>query len=139
VNARLAISLALLLAAVGCGPRASIPRNASPTPMTVDLTNSSDNELQHHYGERVTMHGEFSLYGKLGAFILVKGRQIYIRSKASHSWGEAYPSMEGRDVRVTGTLRFAHYPSVPEPVTEARPFDHFYFEVETAKIELNQN
>ena len=41
--------------------------------------------------------------------------------------------MEGKDVRVTGTLRFAHYEAFPE-----HPPDQFYFEAEKAKIELNE-
>jgi hypothetical protein len=134
---RLAISLALLLAAAGCGHRASTPPGVKRAPTPVDLTSASDSELQQHLGERVTMHGRFSLRGKLGPFILVGERPIYLLPKGSFSWGEPYASMEGRDVRVTGVLRFAHSPEPPPgALPEGRAPDHFYFEAETAKVEL---
>ena len=138
---RLAISLALVLAAAGCAHRASTPLDLhhSPTPTPVDLTSASDGELQQHLGERVSMHGRFSLRGKLGPFIVVVGRPIYLVPKGSFSWGEFYASMEARDVRVTGTLRFAHYPEPPPgALPEGRAPDHFYFEAETAKVELTE-
>jgi len=136
---RLAISLALFLAAAGCAHRASIPRAVRPAPTPSDLTSASDSELQQRLGERVTMRGRFSLRGKVGPFILVGGRPIYLVSKGSFSWGEPYASMEGRDVRVTGTLRFAHYPEPPtQALPEGRAPDHFYFEAETAKLEVSE-
>ena len=135
-----AILLALLLAAAGCAHRAStsvgVPRAPGPTP--VDLTSASYSELQKHLGERVTMHGQFSLRGKLGPFILLGSRQIYLVPTGSFSF-EPYASMEGRDVRITGTLRFAHYPEPPPgALPEGRASDHFYFEAETAKVELGK-
>jgi hypothetical protein len=46
--------------------------------------------------------------------------------------------MEGKEVRVTGTLQFAHYAEEEsaKALPIARASDHFYFEAETAKIEL---
>lgn len=145
---RLAISLALLLAAAGCARRASMPVDVQRGPAQqdvqrdttpLDLTGASDGELQQHLGEIVTMRGQFSLRGKVGPFIVVGGRPVYLVPKGSFSWGEPYASMEGRDVRVTGTLRFVHYPE-PKPgdLPEGRAPDHFYFEAETAKVELSQ-
>ena len=85
------------------------------------------------------MRGRFSLRGKLGPFILLGSRQIYLVPTGSFSWAEPYARMEGRNVRITGTLRFAHY---PEPAAgalpEGRAPDHFYFEAETAKVELSE-
>jgi hypothetical protein len=105
----------------------------------LDLTGASDSELQQHLGESVIMRGRFSLRGKIGPFILVGGRPVYLVSKGSFSWGEPYASMEGRDVRVTGTLRFAHYPEpTPDALPAGRAPDHFYFEAETAKVELSE-
>jgi hypothetical protein len=105
----------------------------------VDLTSATDSELQQHLGDRVTMRGQFSLRGKIGPFILVGGRPIYFVSKGSFSWGKPYASMEGQDVRVTGTLRFAHYAEPPpRALPVGRADDHFYFEAETAKVELSQ-
>ena len=132
MNTLVSLSLAALLAAAGCAQRA-----ATPTPF--DLTSAPSSELQQHVGENVTMHGQFSLYGKIGPFILVAGRPIYLVARGSLSWGEPYASMEGQDVRVTGTLRFAHYPEPPPgDSTRARALDHFYFEAETAKVEVSQ-
>ena len=134
MNTLLSISLAAILAAAGWSQRA-----LAPAPAPFDLTGTPDAELQKHVGENVTMHGQFSLYGKIGPFILVAGRPIYLVPHGSFSWGEPYASMEGQDVRVTGTLRFAHDPEPPpgdSPV--ARAPDHFYFEAETAKVELSQ-
>jgi hypothetical protein len=109
-----------------------------PALTPVDLTSAPDRELQQHLGERVTMRGQFSLRGKVGPFIHVGGRPIYLEPKGTFSWGKAYASLEGQDVRLTGTLRFAHYP-VPPPgaLAEGRSSDHFYFEAETAKVELS--
>ncbi len=135
----LAISLTLLLAATGCAHHGSTSPDLQRTPTPVDFTGASDSELQQHLGERVTMHGRFSLRGKLGPFILVGGRPIYLEPKGSFSWGESYASMEGREVRVTGTLRFARYPKPPPgDLPEGRAPDHFYFEAETAKVELSE-
>lgn len=132
MNARLSISLAVLLAASGCAPRAA-------THVPFDLTAAPDAELQRHIGASVTMHGRFSLRGKIAPFIQAAGRPIYLVPQGPFSWGEQYERMEGRDVRVTGTLRFAHYPKPPPgALPEGRASDHFYFEAETAKVELNE-
>ena len=113
---------------------------AQPAPTPLDLTSAPDSEWQQHLGERVQMRGRFSLRGKAGPFILVGGRPIYFVPKGSFSWGEAYARMEGKDVRVTGMLRFAHYPAPASKALPAgRPSDHFYFEAETAQLELSQS
>ena len=139
MNTRLAISLAILFAAAGCAHRASVPLPVPPAQSPIDLTSASDSELQRHLGERVTMRGQFSLRGKVGPFILAGGRPIYLVAKGTFPWGEPYASMEGKEVRVTGMLRFAHYPVSPlDALPEGRPSDHFYFEAETAKVELSQ-
>jgi hypothetical protein len=114
-----------------------MPRTMQPAPPPLDLTGASDSELQQRIGDRITLRGRFSLRGKVGPFILVSGHPIYLVPKGQFSWGEPYASMEGRDVRVTGTLRFAHYPEPPQQaLPEGRAPDHFYFEAETAKVEL---
>jgi hypothetical protein len=138
-EARLAILLVLLMATAGCAHRVSSPLEAQRAQTPLDLTGASDAELQQHLGQLVTMRGQFSLRGKVGPFILVAGRPVYLVSKGSFSWGEPYARMEGQDVRVTGTLRFVHYPQPPTgALPEGRATDHFYFEAETAKIELSQ-
>jgi len=144
MNIRLVVSLALLLAPARSTQRPtapdaqhSPPSNAKPVPAPLDLTRASESELQHHLGETVTMRGKFSLRGKVGPFILVHGRPIYLEPSGSFSWDNSYARMEGRTVRVTGTIRFVHYPTPPRQLLpEARAPDHFYFEAETAKVEL---
>jgi hypothetical protein len=103
------------------------------TQSNVNLNEASDSELLGHVGEKVTMHGKWSLRGIIGPYILANNGPVYLVSKGDFSWGEKYARMEGKDVRVTGVLRYAHY----EPSAEQHPPDHFYFEAETAKIELN--
>jgi hypothetical protein len=88
-------------------------------------------------GQSVTLLGPFSLRGKLGPFVLVRGQSVYLISRGSFTWGERYERMEGREVRVTGTLRFAHYPEATRDDV-GRPFDHFYFEAESASVESSQ-
>ena len=146
MNLRLVLCLTLAFAPSKCAQHSSPATNSQRTstaeaqrPATsLDLTNASDGELKQHVGELVTMRGKFSLRGKVGPFILVGGRPIYIEPTGSFSWGEEYAKMEKRDVRVTGTLRFAHdpTPSPPQDLPVGRVPDHYYFEAETAKIEL---
>ena len=145
MNKRLVFCLALVIAPSKCAqhptpatnPQRSSTAQAQRAATSLDLTNASDGELQEHVGELVTMCGKFSLRGKIAPFILVGGRPIYLKPSGSFSWGEDYAKLEGRDVRVTGTLRFAHYPDPsPEALPVGRASDHFFFEAETARIEL---
>jgi hypothetical protein len=139
MKTRVAILLSLLLAAGGCAHRASKPRDVVRGSIPLDLTGAPDGELQRHTGARVSLRGQFSLRGKIGPFILVGRRPVYLVPKGSFSWGEPYASMEGKDVRVTGTLRFARGAEPrPEALPEGRAPDHFYFEAETAKVELSE-
>jgi hypothetical protein len=142
---RLALCLALVIAPSKCAqhstPNTNPQRSSTPATQpgtsTLDLTNASDSELQQHVGELVTMRGKFSLRGKIAPFILVSGRPIYIEPSGTFSWGDDYGKLEGQEVRVTGTLRFVHYPTPsPQALPEGRATDHFYFEAEKAKIEL---
>jgi hypothetical protein len=135
----LAISLSAILAAASCTHRAPTPANPERSATPIILTIASENELHQHVGEGVTMLGKFSLRGKIGPFVLVNDRPIYLVPQGSFSWGEPFASMEGKDVRITGILRFAHYPDPsPGALPEGRPSDHFYFDAETAKVELSQ-
>jgi len=124
--------------------RASASLDLKSAPKPLDLTGASDSELQRHLGKIVIMRGRFSLNGKVGPFIIVGERPIYVVSDGSFSWGQPYARMEGREVRVTGTLRFFRDPERPrqdqaptkEHEREGRLPDHFYFEAQTAKVEL---
>jgi hypothetical protein len=133
------VVLVVLLFATGCAHHVPAPLNVQRSATPVDLTAASESELRKDIGERVTMRGTFSLFGKLAPFILVSGRPIYLESKIPISLGEPYVTMQDKDVRVTGILRFAQYPE-PQPgaLPEGRAPDHFYIEQETAKVELDQ-
>ena len=133
----LAISLALLLAAPACVDRPSTPTAVRPTPTPIDLTAASEDEWRRHLGEIVTVEGRFSLQGKIGPFIDVGGRPIYIKPKPALSWTDQFRKFEESNVRVTGVLQYWQSPAAPAgPLTEARIPDHFYFQEEAAKVEL---
>ena len=140
------VVLILALASAGSAqhvPRPDITQVSKPiesrrSRKPADLTNAPDSKLQQYLGERVTMHGMFSLRGKTGPFILVRERPIYLKPKDSNSQNRSYEVMEGKDVRVTGILRFAKNPEASGgDLPAGRPSDHFYFEAESAKLKLN--
>jgi len=127
------LTIAVLLLSASCAQKNPLASKAQvSTQSNVNLNEASDSELLGHVGEKVTMHGKWSLGGVVGPYILVNSGPIYLVSKGNFSWGENYARMEGKDVRVTGVLRYAHY----EPSPKQHPPDHFYFEAETAEIEL---
>jgi hypothetical protein len=98
----------------------------------------SYDELSSLIGQQVTLRGEFSLRGKVGPFLLVNGRPVYLVAKGSFGWGHPFSEMEGRLVTVTGTLRFYRSPAKPVPRdSEAAGIpEYFYFEAESAKVRL---
>jgi hypothetical protein len=127
------LTTVVLLLSASCAQKNPVrSKDQVSTQSNVNLNEASDSELLGHVGEKVTMHGKWSLRGVIGPYILANNGPIYLVSKGNFSWGEKYARMEGKDVRVTGVLRYAHY----EPSTEQHPRDHFYFDAETAKIEL---
>ena len=133
---KILIILVLLLSASCKHENIVLPKAQGSTQSNVNLNEASERELLAHLGEKVTLHGKWSLYGLEGPYIVANnGLSIYVVSKGNFSWGKKYARMEGKDVRVTGILRYAHY----EPSPEQHPPDHFYFEAETATIELNEN
>lgn len=135
----LTISLALVIAPSACVHHSTTPVAVQRPAAPPDLTGAQDSELQRHLAQNVMMRGIFSLRGKLGPLILVAGRPIYLESRGRFSWGDAYAGMEDKEVRVTGTLRFAHYPKPPSgALPEGRASDHFYFEAETVRVELTK-
>jgi hypothetical protein len=140
-----AVLLLLALASAGYAqrlPRPVIdgvrkPAEVGRSKKPADLTDSPDSELHQRLGERVIMHGKFSLRGKAGPFILVRERPIYIQPHGPISWKKSYAGMEGKDVQVTGILRFEKNPEAGSGSLPAGTLsDHFYFEAESAKIEL---
>jgi hypothetical protein len=135
----LAISLFLFLGTVAWPHRPSFSCNLQQLSPAIDLSRAPDSVLQTHLGERVTVTGRFSMRGKVGPFIIVAGRPINLEPKGPFSWSPSYSRLEGRQVRVTGTLRFFHSPQPPrDDLPEARVADHFYFEAESAKVQLQK-
>jgi hypothetical protein len=129
------LTIVVLLLSASCAQKSPVRSTDQVSPQSnVNLNEASDSELLGQVGNTVTMHGKWSLRGMIGPYILTPNREIYLVSKGNFSWSENYARMEGKDVRVTGVLRFAHYEASPEQ----HPPDHFYFEAETAKIELNE-
>jgi hypothetical protein len=130
---------ALFLAA--CATKTSIPPVAEPSPSPVDQRNACERKFSDRVDQSVTVTGRFSLIGKLGPFIAIDDCEIYLRSDQPFDWNdEKYSRMEGKSVRVTGTLRFKDYPEVPAgPVAVGLAPDHFYFDPRTSTIELAQS
>ncbi|MFN2530106.1 MAG: hypothetical protein ABR555_02295 [Pyrinomonadaceae bacterium] len=133
---RVFLPIALVLVIGSCVHHQSkTPPQTAPS--IVDLTGASDSELRKHLGETITIRGRFSLRGKLGPFINFRSGPIYIEPSNPITSDNTYDNMEGKQVKVTGALRFAKFPpSNTNALPEARPPDHFYFESETVKIEL---
>ena len=118
--------------------RFNMPSAPAKPAATPELTSADDNELQRHIGETVTMRGRFSLLGKAGPFILVGTRPIYLEASGSFPWDDRYAKMEGQHVTVTGILRFAPGSErINAPLPAAGVTAHFYFQAETARVELS--
>ena len=124
-------------------------RNSAPGRkyLTGTITNTfipaeiSYNELPSLVGKPVTLRGKFSQYGKFGAVVMVDDQIVYIREKISFVGGHRYELMQDKVVTVTGTLRF--YKAPPQPdfvrgVAVPKTPDHFYFQAETATIQLDK-
>ena len=104
---------------------------------TFRLGVGSYDDLQSFVGQEVAIRGEFSLRGKLGPFVLLNGKPIYLIAKHSVSWWKSYSEMEGKVVIATGTLRFFKAPrSEPADPAVSQVPDHYFLEAETAKIRL---
>jgi|SRR5215471_11135922 len=91
-------------------------------------------------GRQVTLRGRFSMRGKIGPFIVVYGKNVYLEPSGSYSWGKHYSRMEGKRVSVTGTLRLYKAPPVPEHHDHdaAGLPEYFYFEAEHAIVRLDK-
>jgi hypothetical protein len=142
MNAWLLSFLALAIGITAC-TKSSTPavNTAQPSPISsptaitfTDLTHLDENEWFEHRGKVVMVRGEFSMRGIVGPFIRINDGLIYITSDGNYSWGKEFARMEGKDVRVIGTLGFRHF----EPSPGQHPPDYFYFQAETAKIVLTK-
>jgi len=92
-------------------------------------------------GKQITIHGKFSLRGKIGPYIVLNNRQLVylVNTKGSFTWGKPFSEMEGKLVAATGTLRFYHAPPAKpaERAVQSAP-DFFSFEVETTQLRLSR-
>ena len=127
------LPIAIVVLAGGC-------HHPSSTPEGVSAASDEVSQLsQALVGKQITIHGKFSLLGKVGPYIVLDNRQVvYLENtKGSFTWGTPYSEMEGKLVAATGTLRFYHEPPA-EPALRAvaRVRDHFYFEAGTAQLRL---
>jgi hypothetical protein len=126
------LSIAIVLLTGGCGHPRSAPEDEIP---------ASDQALLTLIGKQVTIRGKFSLWGKFGPYVLRGNQEVYlVNISSTFTWGEPYSQMEGKFVAVTGTLRFYKEPPfVPTDRAVAHAFDHYYFEAETAQVQLISN
>jgi len=98
------------------------------------------NEVSHALiGKQITIHGKFSLLGKVGPYVVLDNQQVvYLVSMGSFTWGAPYSEMEGKRVAASGVLRFFHLPdTAPADQAKAVPPDYFYFEAETTQLRLS--
>jgi hypothetical protein len=140
MNAWRLLLLAVVMASVSCrqssAPMTDQPKPSpvsSPTPAAIpDLTSASETEWHEHLGKTVTIQGKFASWGLVGPLIQVGDRTFNLEPGGSYNFGKEYKRMEGKQVRITGVWRFRHF----EPSSGQHPYDYFYIEVETAKVEL---
>src|SRR5689334_15190017 len=99
--------LFLLLLLTGC--KTDRPR-VVPSDSDLEHVASSEPDLQHSIGQRVTLRGRFELAGKIGPYIHRTGEPVYlVPAKLPFSWGSEYQRMQGKIVNITGTLHFRHF------------------------------
>jgi hypothetical protein len=126
------LSITIIALASACEHGLSTPEGAT----------TASNEISHALiGKQITIHGKFSMRGKVGPYVVLDNQQVvYLVSKDSFTWGKSYSEMEGKLVATTGTLRF--YQAPPAESTDrsvARLDDYFYFEAETVELRLIGN
>ena len=106
---------------------------------SVSTRDFRDPSLEPLVGQRVTLRGTLRSPGKFGPFLVVGQTQtaIYmkpLRTGEIYRYGKIYDELDGREVEVTGTLHFEHYPVVHTPPGYAAAIDHYWFEDETVQI-----
>ncbi|HEU4386366.1 MAG TPA: alpha/beta hydrolase-fold protein [Blastocatellia bacterium] len=95
----------------------------------------SYDELKGNVQKTVAIQGKFSMRGKLGPFVTVSGKPVYLIATPPFSWKKSYSDLEGKLVVVSGTLHFHEAPPVPNvPDSVARPPDYYYFDAESAEV-----
>ena len=94
-------------------------------------------QLRDLVGQKVTLRGRFSLWGKEAPFILVGKEPVYVVEHGSFTWGEPYSSMDKQEVTITGVLRrFEPPPAAKTDRTEQQPPPYFFFNRRDAAISL---
>ncbi len=87
--------------------------------------------LPQNVGHRISVQGTFSMRGVQGPFIAFDGQAVYLVSRGTFTWSEAYERLEGKTVRATGTLRFMRF----KPSDAQHPPDYFYMDAGDAVVE----
>ena len=100
--------------------------------------NPYDEDLRPLVGKTLTLDGGFWLNGKVGPYIERHSTLVYLVPHSPFSWGSDYEHMQGKVVKITGTLHFQHFERVPTGESTNRPADYYYFDAETAKIRLKK-
>lgn len=125
----LAIGL-LTLAVSGCAQERPVAPGQQPAKRPL--------QLRERVGQRVTLRGRFSLWGKQAPFVLVGEEPVYLIADAPFTWGEPYTSMENREVTITGVLRRFEPPRtatpLPDSVQQLPPY--FFFELRDTTISV---
>ena len=130
---RKTLIVASFLICASCAHNESeIPRQQVSTQSNTNAAQSDgpDPELMKQVGERVTLTGTYSEQGVYGSFVVVNNQQMSMRPAYAFPT-DKYHQLEGKQVRITGVLRYAHYTGGGQ-----HPPDGFYFESETVTIEL---
>jgi hypothetical protein len=97
---------------------------------------NSPTDLMPMVGQSVTLSGKFELTGKVAPYIYCNGQPVYLVPQSSFAWGTNYERMQGEVVSISGVLHFRHFENVPTATTDQIPLDYFYFDAETAKVNL---
>ena len=97
-------------------------------------------ELMPQVGKTITVEGTLQS-AKLGWLVAFNDWGIYLYPQGGHIREmNALNRFNGKNVRITGTLRY--FPEPPKPAGDlaaAMPPEHFFFDVAEAKVELLQN
>ncbi len=127
-----ALSITVIALVGGCNHSRSTPKDV------IAASDEVSQVSQELVGKRITIHGKFSLLGKIGPFIVLDNQQkVYISAKGSFEWGKPYTEMDDKLIAATGTLRFYHAPDTKKSKRVVQvPPDFFYFEVESSQLRI---
>jgi hypothetical protein len=126
------LSIAIVSLTGGCNHSRSTPEGVIAVPDEVSQVSPA------LVGKQITIHGKFSLWGKIGPYIWLANQQaVYLVPRGSFTWGKPYSEMEGKLATATGILKFCHGPDAkPRDETVQHAPDFFYFELENTQLRL---